>query len=193
MTRRGEGGDLHGVNRLAVVGLAGRCDLGKGIGNGCGEGAVAVAERRVVTSRAQEDQVSLAISVDVADREEAGAGGGDRRHGSEYACVRSELDGETGAAFGDDIGQTVAVDVAEIVAGVGAEDRGRARKSAVAVTHQSVGHVGRGTVSGIGQAAPQAYIDVLVSISIEIVDRHEAVGIDGGIAIACGEGAVAFA
>ena len=74
-------------NEIVVEAAAAGCDRGKGVGNGCGEGAVSVAERHEVNGKRiqstncivkaviREDQVSLAIAVDVGNGERADAGG----------------------------------------------------------------------------------------------------------------------
>ena len=60
------------------------------------------------------------------------------------------------------------------------------------MAHEGVGHVGCRAVSAIRSAIAQADIDVGVTITVEVGDRHKAVGIDGGVATARGEGTVAF-
>ena len=84
----------------------------------------------------------------------------------------------------------VAVDVAEVGAGVVAEDCGCALERAIAVAHEGVGDVG---VADVEAAIGFADVDVGDAVAVEVPCGDESITVDGGVAGARREAATAVA
>ncbi len=109
--------------------------------------------------------------------------------GFEGAFGGAELDGEDGCrgrgdggGVGDEVGEAVAVDVAEVRAGVDAGGVGCADEGAVTVAHENVGGGEAGVVAAVESAVGQAGEDVHVAVAVEVGDGDVAGVVDGDVA-----------